>query len=56
MLRASGVAMVGKMSPGQTRAVCGMSARSGVTMLCIDIQDALAIVPWMPMMAGTLAT
>jgi hypothetical protein len=26
------------------------------TMVCIDIQDTLAIVPWMPMMAGRLAT
>ena len=34
----------------------GMCARSGDTTVCIDIQGKLAIVPWMPMMAGTLAT
>jgi hypothetical protein len=33
-----------------------MCARSGDTTVCIDIQGTLAIVPWMPMMAGTLAT
>lgn len=33
-----------------------MCARSWETMVCIDIQGALAVVPWMPMMAGTLAT
>jgi hypothetical protein len=33
-----------------------MSARSGDTMVCINIQDTLAIVPWIPMTAGTLAT
>jgi hypothetical protein len=33
-----------------------MSERSGDTLVCIDIQGTLAIVPWMPMMAGTLAT
>jgi len=33
-----------------------MCARSGDTAVCISIQGTLAIVPWMPMMAGTLAT
>jgi hypothetical protein len=33
-----------------------MCAHSWETMVCIDIQGALAVVPWMPMMAGTLAT
>ena len=34
----------------------GMSARSGDTMVCMTIQGTFAIVPWMPMMAVTLAT
>jgi hypothetical protein len=33
-----------------------MCARSGDTTIRINIQGTLAIVPWMPMMAGTLAT
>jgi len=32
-----------------------MSARSGDAAVCINIQGTLAIVPWIPMMAGTLA-
>jgi hypothetical protein len=34
----------------------GMCARYGRPTVYIKIQDTLAIVPWMPMMAGTLAT
>jgi hypothetical protein len=34
--------------------VC-MYARSGDTTVCINIRGTLAIVPWMSMMAGTLA-
>jgi hypothetical protein len=33
-----------------------MSAHSGDTTVCINIQGTLAIVPWMPMLAGTLAS
>jgi len=33
-----------------------MSGRSGDTMVCINIQGTLAIVPRMLTMAGTLAT
>jgi hypothetical protein len=33
-----------------------MRARSGDTTVRINVQGTLAIVPWMPMMAGTLAT
>jgi len=33
-----------------------MCAHSGDTTVCINIQDTLVVVPWMPMMAGTLAT
>jgi len=33
-----------------------MSVRSQETMACINIQATLAIVPWTPVMAGTLTT
>jgi hypothetical protein len=34
----------------------GMRVRSWDTMACIKIQATVAIVPWMPVMAGTLTT
>jgi hypothetical protein len=30
--------------------ICGMCARSWDTMVCINIQGMLAIVPWVPVM------
>ncbi len=33
-----------------------MCARSRNTMACINMQATLAIMPWTPMMAGTLTT
>jgi hypothetical protein len=38
------------------RARRGMSAQSGDTTVCINIQGTLATVPWRPMTAGSLAT
>ena len=34
----------------------GMSAHSGDTSVRINVQGTLTIVPWMPTLAGTLAT
>jgi len=50
-----------RMSPAidtahRGRPNCGMSGRSGDTMVCINIQGTLAIVPRTLTMAGTLAT
>ena len=38
------------------RTPSGISAHSGDTTVCINIQGTPAIVPWMPIMTGTLAT
>jgi hypothetical protein len=49
MLQAIGAAVVAR-SRQTRRALCGMCARSWDTMVCINIQGMLAVVPWMPVM------
>ena len=39
-----------------TKRLTLMCARSWDTMACMNMQAILAIVPWTPMMAGTLTT